>query len=97
MDDIDFNADLIALMKRLWSDGGVQACFGRSREYQFIFNTLIKWVTPRLEISAGHWPVNFSVCLLNIVAYWTCMTSKCFLQQNVYKVMFFILPENVGD
>ena len=34
MDDIDFNADLIALMKRLWSDGGLQACFGRSREYQ---------------------------------------------------------------
>ena len=34
MDDVDFNNQLIALMKRLWSDSGVQACFGRSREYQ---------------------------------------------------------------
>lgn len=34
MDDVDFNQQLVALMKRLWNDSGVQACFGRSREYQ---------------------------------------------------------------
>ena len=39
----------------------------------------------RLEISAGHWPVNFSVCLVNIVANRTCMIGKVSLQQNVYQ------------
>ncbi|CAB3999179.1 guanine nucleotide-binding G(i) subunit alpha-1, partial [Paramuricea clavata] len=34
MDDVDFNDQLVSLMKRLWNDSGVQACFGRSREYQ---------------------------------------------------------------
>jgi hypothetical protein len=34
MDDVDFNDQLVSLMKRLWGDSGVQACFGRSREYQ---------------------------------------------------------------
>ena len=26
--------ELAGVMKRLWKDGGVTACFGRSREYQ---------------------------------------------------------------
>ncbi|XP_028401317.1 guanine nucleotide-binding protein G(i) subunit alpha [Dendronephthya gigantea] len=34
MDDVDFNDQIVSLMKRLWSDSGVQACFGRAREYQ---------------------------------------------------------------
>ncbi|XP_046852674.1 guanine nucleotide-binding protein G(i) subunit alpha [Xenia sp. Carnegie-2017] len=34
MDDVDFSDQLVSLMKRLWNDSGVQACFGRSREYQ---------------------------------------------------------------
>lgn len=29
-----FSEDLLAAMKRLWSDGGVQECFSRSNEYQ---------------------------------------------------------------
>lgn len=27
-------AELAGVIKRLWKDGGVQACFNRSREYQ---------------------------------------------------------------
>lgn len=34
MEDVKFTAELVSIMKRLWSDSGVQACFGRSREYQ---------------------------------------------------------------
>ncbi|KAL2089083.1 hypothetical protein ACEWY4_015982 [Coilia grayii] len=35
MEDTEpFSAELLAAMIRLWSDGGTQACFGRSREYQ---------------------------------------------------------------
>lgn len=30
----DLTPDLVTLMKRLWSDQGVQHCFHRSREYQ---------------------------------------------------------------
>lgn len=26
--------ELAGIIRRLWKDGGVQACFGRSREYQ---------------------------------------------------------------
>ena len=28
------SAELTSVIQRLWSDGGVQACFDRSREYQ---------------------------------------------------------------
>ncbi|CAH1264443.1 GNAI3 [Branchiostoma lanceolatum] len=30
----EMTPELAGIMKRLWADGGVQACFGRSREYQ---------------------------------------------------------------
>ena len=33
-DDIKFSKDFISRMKKLWSDDGVQICFGRAREYQ---------------------------------------------------------------
>jgi len=33
-DDIILSAELGAIMKRLWRDPGIQACFRRSREYQ---------------------------------------------------------------
>lgn len=33
-EDISLTPDLGQVMKRLWRDGGVQACFRRSREYQ---------------------------------------------------------------
>ena len=33
-DDVPINPELASVMKRLWKDGGVQACFQRSREYQ---------------------------------------------------------------
>jgi len=29
-----FSEDLLAAMKRLWQDAGVQECFSRSNEYQ---------------------------------------------------------------
>ena len=35
MEDTEpFSEELLAAMKRLWSDTGVQECFGRSNEYQ---------------------------------------------------------------
>lgn len=35
MEDTEpFSEDLLAAMKRLWADIGVQECFGRSNEYQ---------------------------------------------------------------
>lgn len=35
MEDTEpFSEDLLAAMKRLWQDPGVQECFGRSNEYQ---------------------------------------------------------------
>lgn len=35
MEDTEpFSEELLAAMKRLWSDNGVQECFGRSNEYQ---------------------------------------------------------------
>ena len=35
MEDTEpFSDDLLAAMKRLWADPGVQECFGRSNEYQ---------------------------------------------------------------
>lgn len=35
MEDTEpFSEDLLAAMKRLWQDAGVQECFGRSNEYQ---------------------------------------------------------------
>lgn len=34
MEDVKFTPELVSIMKRLWSDSGVQGCFGRSREYQ---------------------------------------------------------------
>ncbi|XP_001641755.2 guanine nucleotide-binding protein G(i) subunit alpha [Nematostella vectensis] len=34
MEDVKFTSELISIMKRLWSDSGIQACFARSREYQ---------------------------------------------------------------
>lgn len=35
MEDTEpFSEELLAAMKRLWADSGVQACFGRSNEYQ---------------------------------------------------------------
>lgn len=30
----DLTVELVTLMKKLWQDGGVQACFSRAREYQ---------------------------------------------------------------
>lgn len=30
----ELTTELVMLMKKLWSDGGVQQCFSRSREYQ---------------------------------------------------------------
>lgn len=32
-DDGDMSSELAGVLKRLWTDGGVQICFGRSREY----------------------------------------------------------------
>ncbi|KFZ67852.1 Guanine nucleotide-binding protein G(t) subunit alpha-3, partial [Podiceps cristatus] len=32
--DGDMSSELVELIKRLWSDGGTQACFGRAAEYQ---------------------------------------------------------------
>lgn len=35
MEDTEpFSEELLAAMKRLWADNGVQECFGRSNEYQ---------------------------------------------------------------
>lgn len=35
MEDTEpFSEELLAAMKRLWADTGVQECFGRSNEYQ---------------------------------------------------------------
>ena len=35
MEDTEpFSEELLAAMKRLWADSGVQECFGRSNEYQ---------------------------------------------------------------
>lgn len=34
MEDVQFTPELLAVLKRLWNDPGVQACFRRSREYQ---------------------------------------------------------------
>lgn len=35
MEDTEpFSEELLAAMKRLWADPGVQECFGRSNEYQ---------------------------------------------------------------
>ena len=34
MEDVKFTPELVAIMKRLWADNGVQNCFSRSREYQ---------------------------------------------------------------
>lgn len=35
MEDTEpFSDELLAVMKRLWADSGVQECFGRSNEYQ---------------------------------------------------------------
>ena len=35
MEDTEpFSEELLAAMKRLWVDAGVQECFGRSNEYQ---------------------------------------------------------------
>ncbi len=35
MEDTEpFSEELLSAMKRLWSDSGVQECFGRSNEYQ---------------------------------------------------------------
>lgn len=35
MEDTEpFSEELLAAMKRLWNDSGVQECFGRSNEYQ---------------------------------------------------------------
>lgn len=35
MEDTEpFSEELLAAMKRLWLDNGVQECFGRSNEYQ---------------------------------------------------------------
>lgn len=34
MEDVKFTQELVSIMRRLWSDSGVQACFARSREYQ---------------------------------------------------------------
>ena len=34
MDDVVLSVELGAVMKRIWRDPGVQACFKRSREYQ---------------------------------------------------------------
>ncbi|XP_017328773.1 guanine nucleotide binding protein (G protein), alpha inhibiting activity polypeptide a isoform X1 [Ictalurus punctatus] len=33
VDEGDMSAELAGILKRLWLDGGVQTCFGRSREY----------------------------------------------------------------
>lgn len=35
MEDTEpFSEEVLAAMKRLWADSGVQECFGRSNEYQ---------------------------------------------------------------
>ena len=33
-EDGDFTPDVVAVLKKLWADSGVQACFKRAREYQ---------------------------------------------------------------
>ena len=33
-DEINFSPDFVMRLKLLWSDGGVQTCYGRAREYQ---------------------------------------------------------------
>ena len=33
-DEGELSAEVAAIMKRLWKDGGVQKCFSRAREYQ---------------------------------------------------------------
>eukprot|EP00118_Oscarella_pearsei_P024958 m.307204 g.307204 ORF g.307204 m.307204 type:complete len:355 (+) comp42013_c0_seq1:57-1121(+) len=33
-DDTDFTPETVGIMRKLWTDGGVQGCFKRSREYQ---------------------------------------------------------------
>lgn len=34
LDDVPITAELAVIMKRVWTDDGVQECFRRSREYQ---------------------------------------------------------------
>ena len=38
---------------------------------------------------SGHWPVHFSVCPANIVAYWTCMTCRFFYNKMRIRSGFF--------
>lgn len=33
-DEITFSPDFVKRLKLLWSDAGVQTCYGRAREYQ---------------------------------------------------------------
>lgn len=33
-DDIVFSTDFVGRLEQLWSDAGVQKCFGRAREFQ---------------------------------------------------------------
>ena len=50
----------------------------------------LKWLSESwLEISAGHWLVNFSLCPANIVAYRTCMTGKFFYNKIRIRSGFF--------
>lgn len=34
LEDGDMSSELVELIKRLWRDGGTQACFARAAEYQ---------------------------------------------------------------
>lgn len=43
-----FSPDLLAAMKRLWKDPGVQDCFSRSNEYQL--NDSAKYFLDKLDI-----------------------------------------------
>lgn len=34
LEDGDMTSELVELIKQLWNDGGIQACFARASEYE---------------------------------------------------------------
>jgi len=34
LDDSNMSSELVELIKQLWKDGGIQACFARASEYE---------------------------------------------------------------
>ena len=77
----------------LWSAWFERRCCWR-KYFTWSFEGRERWrlfqSKSRLEISAGHWPVKFSVCPANIVAYRTRMTGKfCFQKKCVSELFFF--------